>query len=117
LRATATTWSAAWALCMAQVAGFGPGVRICLPVAAALIGAGELLMASALPSLVNTLAPDALRGRYNALLTVAMTIGVWAGPALASLTSSVGNGLLLFVAALAILAVAGLLLRRPVVVY
>jgi MFS family permease len=114
LRATSAIWAGAWAICVAQVAGFGPGVRICLPVAAGLIGAGELLMASALPNLVNSLAPDALRGRYNALLTTAMTIGVWAGPALASVTSFVGHGLWLFVAALAILAFTHLLLRRPV---
>jgi MFS family permease len=116
LRAAAGTWGAAWVLCIAQMTGFGPGPRISLPLAAALVGAGELLMASALPSLVNALAPDALRGRYNALLTIAMTMGVWGGPALASITSYLGHGALLFVAALAILAGAGALLRRPAIV-
>jgi MFS family permease len=113
LRATAVVWAAAWCLCLAQVSGFGPGVRITLPVAAALIGVGELLLASALPTLVNALAPDALRGRYNALLTFAMTLGVWTGPLLASVTSYLSQGSLLFVGALAMLAlVVGLTRRR-----
>jgi MFS family permease len=98
-------WSIAWALGLGQAYGAGPGVRIVLPVMAALVAIGELLLASALPTLVNALAPEALRGRYNALLTIAMTVGVWVAPLLAAAGAASGHPGLLFAAALAILGV------------
>ena len=104
IRWTAVTWAVAWTLCLGQLAGLGPGVRVALPAAAALVGAGELVLAAALSTLVNELAPDHLRGRYNAALTVALTAGVWSGPALASVAAGLDRPWLLFAAALAILA-------------
>lgn len=77
------------------------------------MGAGELLLAGALPALVNALAPEALRGRYNAALTLAMTSGMWAGPLLAAAATGLGRVWLLFAAAVALLAVVTLLVRRP----
>lgn len=63
---TAAVWSVGWLLCTVQ--GQTPLIdaRMTLPLTAALFGLGELLMAGALPAMVNALAPAALRGRYNA---------------------------------------------------
>ena len=107
IRWTVMTWAAAWTLCLTELTGLGPGPRVALPVAAALVGAGELLLAAALSTLVNALAKEDLRGRYNAALTMALTVGVWAGPALASVATGLDRPWLLFVAALAVLVVVG----------
>jgi hypothetical protein len=107
IRWTVMTWAAAWTLCLAELTGVGPGPRVALPVAAALVGAGELLLAAALSTLVNALAKDELRGRYNAALTVALTVGVWSGPVLASVATGLDRPWLLFVAALIVLVMVG----------
>jgi MFS family permease len=92
ITAAAAVWSAAWLLCCAEaLGGAGPGARVTLPLAAVLMGAGELLLAGALPAMVNALAPPALRGRYNAALTLAMTTGMWAGPLLAATATALGR--------------------------
>jgi len=52
---------------------------------------GEILASPVAPSLVNDLAPEALRGRYNAALSLTFTMGTLAGPVLAGLT--IGTGL------------------------
>jgi MFS family permease len=107
IRWTVMTWAAAWTLCLTELTGLGPGPRVALPVAAALVGAGELLLAAALSTLVNALAKDELRGRYNAALTMALTVGVWAGPVLASVATGLDRPWLLFVAALLLLVMVG----------
>lgn len=115
LRVAAGLWAAAWALCWLHAAALlgGPGaVRPVLAAAAALVGAGELALAAALPALVNALAPDELRGRYNALLTLATTVGQWAGPVLAGATVRAGSPSLLFAAATVIPLAAAALLGR-----
>ncbi|MET7397487.1 MFS transporter [Dactylosporangium sp. NPDC005572] len=96
----ATVWSAGWLLCVV-LRGW-----VALPLAAGLMGIGELFLSGALPSMVNALAPDALRGRYNAALTVAMTSGMWAGPLLAAAATALDRVWLLFALAVALLAVA-----------
>ncbi|MFF5228338.1 MFS transporter [Dactylosporangium sp. NPDC000521] len=106
--ATAAVWSAAWLLCATVT---GPA-WVVLPLAAVLMGAGELLLSGALPAMVNALAPDALRGRYNAALTFAMTAGMWAGPLLAAAATALGLVWLLFAAAVALLAAATVLVHR-----
>jgi MFS family permease len=88
-------------------------VRITLPIAGALIGAGELFLAGALPAIVNALAPEALRGRYNAMLTLSMTAGMWAGPILTAGATALGHVSSLFGTALALLAAMTFLAYRP----
>ncbi|MER6632619.1 MFS transporter [Streptomyces sp. NPDC000987] len=51
-----------------------------LAIAAALLGLGEILHAISLPSLVNELAPEELRGRYNGAVILAGTTGMILGP-------------------------------------
>jgi MFS family permease len=73
------------------------------------VGVGELFVAGALPATVNELAPEALRGRYNAVLTMAITSGMWAGPLMTAAAGALGVLSSLFAAALALLLVAPML--------
>jgi MFS family permease len=109
---TAGLWGLAWAICVPAMYGAGPSVRAVLTLTAVLIGAGELLLAGALPTMVNALAPDSLRGRYNALLSLSLTAGMAAGPLLTS--AATVSGELPYLAYLAVAMVAGAaLLLRP----
>ncbi|GAA3198459.1 MFS transporter [Dactylosporangium siamense] len=112
IAAAAAVWSVAWLLCLA-LGRVDLGARVTLPLAAVLMGAGELLLAGALPATVNALAPPELRGRYNAALTLAMTSGMWAGPLLAAAATALGRVSLLFAVAVAVLLVVIALVRRP----
>ncbi|MFI1569135.1 MFS transporter [Streptomyces sp. NPDC020490] len=75
----------------------------CLVIAAGVIALGECLMATSLPPIVNDLAPDHERGRYNASFLMACTLGNLAVPALAGtlLGGGLGTHLPLILAALA----------------
>jgi len=70
-----------------------------VPLAAVLIGVGELFLAGALPALVNALAPALLRGRYNAALTVVLTSGMWISPLLTTAAEALDQLSVLFLAA------------------
>ncbi|MCT9932227.1 MFS transporter [Planotetraspora sp. A-T 1434] len=113
LTVTALAWSAAWLLCAVEAQTHLFGVSVTLPLAAGLVGIGELFMAGALPAAVNELAPEALRGRYNATLTMAITSGMWAGPLLAAGATALGQVASLFVMAVALLVIVVVLVRRP----
>lgn len=91
-------WAATWAVTL--IAGeFGHAAAVALFVAAAAIFAlGETLMSPAVPPLVNDLAPDRLRGRYNAVYTLALTTGYILGPAIAGVALGAGHGTVLFLA-------------------
>ncbi|HEX6923365.1 MAG TPA: MFS transporter [Bacillales bacterium] len=52
-------------------------------LAMVLIGFGETLLFSSFPALVNNLAPDSLRGRYNSMFNLSWQVGSMAGPLLA----------------------------------
>jgi hypothetical protein len=56
LATTAAVWSAGWLLCAAEAQTHLLGARVALPLAAGLMGIGELLLAGALPAMVNALA-------------------------------------------------------------
>ncbi|GAA2675266.1 MFS transporter [Actinoplanes palleronii] len=112
LLSTATLWALAWAVCIPTVLGAGLSTRAALTCAAILTGAGELLIAGALPALVDTIAPAPLRGRCHALSSLAQTAGMAAGPLLVTATTATGRPLLLLSAAIALSAAAtGLLLE------
>jgi MFS family permease len=113
LAATAAAWSIGWLLCAVEAHVGLLGTRISLPLAAVFMGIGELFMAGALPAMVNALAPQALRGRYNAILTMAITSGMWAGPLLAAGATALHEISLLFAVAVAMLAAMTLLVYRP----
>ena len=110
----AALWAVASAVCIPAAYGVGPSVRVVLTVSATLIGAGELLVAGALPTIVNALAPEVLRGRYNALLTLSLTVGMGAGPLLTSAATATGHVGGLFLAAVGLVSTAVVLLLRPV---
>ena len=78
-------WMVSWA--MVAVGGLGgPGQAAVLFIgAAAVFGVGETLFSPTLPPLVNDIAPEELRGRYNGGSAFAFTVGFAAGPAFAGL--------------------------------
>jgi MFS family permease len=112
LAVTAALWSTGWLLCLTQAHAAVLDVRITLPLAGALIGAGELFLAGALPAMVNALAPEALRGRYNAMLTLSITAGMGAGPMLTAAATALGSISSLFATAVALLAAVTILVPR-----
>ncbi|MET8508748.1 MFS transporter [Streptomyces sp. NPDC004787] len=89
-------WIAAWVLLL--LAGQLPaaGVGFCVAYAA-VFGLGETLLAPCIPPLVNGMAPDELRGRYNGASALAFTAGFASGPALAGAGLSMGLGGAVFV--------------------
>jgi MFS family permease len=91
-------WATAWAL-TAVVGSWGGGTVAVLGFTVALMvfAVGETLLAPSQASLVNDLAPDDLRGRYNGLYTLAWTTGLVLGPALAGVSLDGGHGTGLFV--------------------
>ncbi|MET0419029.1 MAG: MFS transporter [Actinoplanes sp.] len=112
LLATAVLWALAWAVCIPTVMGAGLSTRTALTSAAILIGAGELLFAGALPTLVNAIAPETLRGRYNALSDLSLTIGMVAGPLLTSAAAAGNSIVYLLYTAIALTGLASILLLR-----
>jgi MFS family permease len=60
-------------------------------VFSALFGLGEVFQSPALQPLVNALATDRLRGRYNALFGMMFSLAFIASPALSGVL--IGNGL------------------------
>jgi MFS family permease len=81
----ALIWAVAWTLL-----GVSQAVWSVL-LFSALFGLGEVFQSPALQPLVNALAPDRLRGRYNALFGSTFSIAFIASPALSGFL--IGNGL------------------------
>lgn len=87
----AAVWSVSWLVIASSDAVEG-WVAIALVVAGlGLFGLGETLWAPLAPALVNDLATEELRGRYNALQSMTWTVAMIIGPALAGLL--IGNDL------------------------
>jgi MFS family permease len=106
--AGAVLFALAWLVALAGGhAGDGSVAAITLIAALAVFAVGESLLAPTLPALVNDLAPNTLRGRYNAVFTLSWQVGPVIGPALAGfmLGRGLGDELLLLLTA-ACLAVA-----------
>jgi hypothetical protein len=116
LVALGVVWSGGWLLVLAAglVADRATvlGLFITFQVVFAL---GETLMWPTLPAVVNDVAPESLRGRYNGAFTLALTTGMVLGPLLSGFT--LGHGwaiplLVVMVAACAGSVAAALLLER-----
>jgi Major Facilitator Superfamily len=97
LRVACAGWAAAWVLTLAAgqlsssaaaVAGFAAAMVV--------FGLAETLLSPTLPAIVNDLAPDHLRGRYNGAATLAWTTGFLTGPVLAGVALDAGAGTVLF---------------------
>ncbi len=100
-------WSAAWfvTLLAGGLGGGSVGVAV-FASAAVLLALGETLIAPAMPALVNDIAPERLRGRYNGAFTLAWTSGFVVGPLIAGPTLAAGFGRALFVGLIAVCAIA-----------
>jgi MFS family permease len=79
------TWGLAWS--MVAASGVLPPVAagVCAVVGLAVFGIGETLFSPVHPAVVNDLAPEHLRGRYNALGSSTFTVAMVLGPAIAGL--------------------------------
>jgi MFS family permease len=79
-------WACAWAVTLAA-GRLGGGLAATLAFAAAMVvfAAGETFVSPTVTPIVNDLAPDALRGRYNAASVLAWTTGFMLGPAIGGL--------------------------------
>ncbi|ACZ31257.1 major facilitator superfamily MFS_1 [Xylanimonas cellulosilytica DSM 15894] len=81
LAVMALVWAVAWLTLGAT--GLAPGtVLAVVGVLAfhALFGFGETMLQSTMPAVLNDLAPDHLRGRYNAMQSAAFQVGSIVGP-------------------------------------
>ncbi|HVL64095.1 MAG TPA: MFS transporter [Actinomycetota bacterium] len=86
-------WAVAWLVTL----GAGNAGGALLPavgfmVAMAFFALGETFMSPTLPAIVNDLAPDHLRGRYNALYSMSWSAGHIIGPAVAGVALERGLG-------------------------
>lgn len=88
----AGVWAAAWLLLGATgLAAGSAAAAVGVLAFHAVFGFGETMMQTVIPALTNDLAPDHLRGRYNAINSAAFQGGTIAGPVLAGLL--LGHGL------------------------
>lgn len=81
-------WAASWLVLGASTL-FLPVLMLCL--GQVVFAVGETLWAPVGPTLINAIAPDGLRGRYNAVMGLQWGISGVAGPAIAG--SMLGHGL------------------------
>jgi MFS family permease len=84
-------WSLSWLVIALSDAVDGWTSVALVVVGLAVFGLGETLWAPLAPAIVNDLAAEELRGRYNALQGMTWTVAMIIGPALAGLL--IGNGL------------------------
>lgn len=85
-------WSASWVLLGASgwVSGTW-GATLLVAACASVFALGETMLQPTIPALVNELAPDALRGRYNALSSGAFQLAAVIAPPVAGFL--IGHGL------------------------
>jgi MFS family permease len=77
-----------------------------------IFGLGETILAPTIPAIVNDLAPDELRGRYNGVHSLAWSLGSVAGPAMAGFFLAREMGVALFTVNLLAHGGAALYVRR-----
>jgi MFS family permease len=81
----AGTWAIAWALLGATSIVPGTVVAtVLLAACAGIFGLGETMLQPVASAMVNDLAPDHLRGRYNALSSLMFSVAFVVGPVVAS---------------------------------
>jgi MFS family permease len=91
LMVQAAFWAAAWGLTIAAgELAFGNAAPVAFVGAAVLFAFGEMLMAPTVPAIVNDLAPDELRGRYNAANAVSWQAGRMVGAPVAGILLGAG---------------------------
>ena len=87
----AAVWALSWAVIASSDSVDGWVAVALVVVGLGMFGLGETLWAPVAPAIVNDLAPEELRGRYNALQGMTWTIAMIIGPALSGLL--IGNDL------------------------
>jgi MFS family permease len=93
----ATFWAGVWAVTLVGGwLGGGLAATLAFVVAMVIFAAGETFLSPTVTPIVNDLAPDALRGRYNAASTLAWTTGFMLGPAIGGLALGAGRPQALF---------------------
>lgn len=113
--AASLSFACSWLLVVAagHVAGEAAAIAT-LALGMVVLALAETLLSPALSPIVNALAPDRLRGRYNGVFVLAYTTGFLVGPALAGGGLRIGDGTTYFVllaGAAAVLAPGCFLLR------
>ncbi|MBL7497173.1 MFS transporter [Frankia sp. CNm7] len=99
LAAVAAVWAGTWLLMrIALLTEGAPAVGLVV-LAAVTFALAETMLAQTVPALVNRLATDELRGRYNAGSALAYTTGFAVGPAVAGPVLDAGGGGVLLVGA------------------
>jgi len=87
----ALVWSASWAVIASSDAVDGWVAVMLVVVGLGMFGLGETLWAPVAPAIINDLAAEELRGRYNALQGMTWTVAMIIGPALSGML--IGNDL------------------------
>ena len=85
LATVALVWALAWTLVAASGVLPPLAAGVCAVLGLAVFGVGETLFSPVHPAIVNDLAPEHLRGRYNALGSSTWTVAMVLGPAIAGL--------------------------------
>jgi MFS family permease len=85
----AALWAAAWAVLGASAVLHAAAAALVIGFGA-VFGIGETLMSPTVAPLVNDLAPDHLRGRYNALSSMPYQVGAVVAPALSAAMIAAG---------------------------
>lgn len=94
LAAAAGVWALSWALLLMLPALHGAAAVVLVLAFGGAFGVGETFLAPALQPLVNALASDRLRGRYNALSQSTFSMAFVVSPALSATLIAAGFGLL-----------------------
>ncbi|MEV4379924.1 MFS transporter [Streptosporangium sp. NPDC049644] len=112
----AVLMAAAWVTVLATpLLGDGGLVLAGFTIALMLFAVGDAFLAPTVPPIINDLATDSNRGRYNGAYTLAWTSGYVIGPGLAGMVLGAGHGSVYFVVlvgALALVAVQAIRLER-----
>jgi MFS family permease len=91
LALAAAVWAFSWAVVVSSGAVSGTAAVVLVVVGLGVFGLGETIWAPIAPAIVNELATEELRGRYNALQGMTWTVANVVGPALSGLL--IGSGL------------------------
>ena len=107
------TLAGAWLIALtAGQLGSGTNAQLTFAVALAVFALAETLLSPTFTAIVNDIAPQRLRGRYNGLSTLAWTTGFLLGPAIAGAAVDAGLASALFVGLIVASAAAALGARR-----
>lgn len=91
LALAALLWGLSWAVIALAAPAGGTAAVVCAILGMGIFGLAETLWAPVAPAVFNAMAPEELRGRYNALQSMVWTISSIIGPAMAGLL--IGHGL------------------------